>query len=151
MEKISELFDYMKNTKDDQIRYQLIDFMKSQYSILIQDCGSANPNNRYKLKLRRLFNEVKNLAEVISFCFENDIKMVLKELDTGKEHPREELKYDTIQSLAKKLIVSTGTIRNAMKSGDLKFIVIRGIGKQKKTKRFTPKQVDEYLQILKAG
>ena len=149
MEKISELFDYIENTSDDDLRYQLIDFMKKQYELKVLEVGSTRPVNRFKLKLRRFSNDVRNLAELINFCFENDFKLVEKECETGQEQTIEDLPYYTVQTLAKKLDVSEAFINNAVKLGELKCFFLRGTGTKNVFKRFTPEQVRDYCKILK--
>lgn len=149
MENISELFNFIEKTSDDELRNQLIEYMKKHYILKAEQVGSARPDNRFKLKLKRVTDEVRNLAELIDFCFKNDFKLVGEECETGIKQPMEELPWYTIQTLAKKLVVSEGFINNAVKSGDLKCNYLPGTGKKNKYKRFTPEQVKEYCKILK--
>ena len=149
MDNIKELFTYIEKTSDDELRYQLIEYMKEHYILKAEQVGSAHPDNRFKLKLKRDTDVVRNLAELIDFCFKNDFKLVGEECETGKKQPMDELPVYTIQTLAKKLVVSEAFINNAVKSGDLKCIYLPGTGTKNKYKRFTPEQVKEYCKILK--
>jgi len=146
MKKIDELFAYMQETTDDEIRHQLIEFMKTYFKTTSWSLGTANPVNRYKLRLRRLINDTRNLADVINYCFENDISMVIKELNTSQPQPIPEMNLYSFQTLSKKLDLSPNTIRTLMKSGELKYVRIQATGSKRRLKRFTPEAVDEYLK-----
>ena len=73
MEKINEVFECLEKNSDDDIRYQLIDYMKTIYHELALAKGTARPTNRYKLRLRRLANSLNNLTDLMKFCFENEL------------------------------------------------------------------------------
>lgn len=148
MKNISELFDYIEKTPDDEVRSQLIEFMKNHFHQTSVNLGTANPINRYKLRIRRLCSETRNLADLINFCFVNDFKTAVKEINTGEKQTVGELKYETYQSLSKKINISVSTLRNAVKAKELQSLIIPGTGKRRKTRRFTPKQIEDYLRKL---
>lgn len=146
MKRIEELFEYMKTTSDDELRYQLISFMKNYYHDTALNLGTANPEGRYRLRLRALMNDIKNLSDLINFCFENDIKLVIKELKTNEEQQHSELSLYSLKAVSEKLNLAPNTIRELMKSGELKYVRIQATGSKRRLKRFTIDSVNEYLK-----
>ena len=147
MEKINEVFEYLEKNSDDDIRYQLIDYMKTIYHELALAKGTARPTNRYKLRLRRLANTLNNLTDLIKFCFENNLNKVIEELESVQKQPKEKpAGYFTVQTLHEEYGISESNIRNAMKVGRLKFYNVAGTGKINIRARFTPEHVEEFLK-----